>query len=237
EEIWLAWRHGATLVPAPRELVRAGGEFGSWLAERRITVVSTVPTLAATWDERELAAVRLLILGGEACPAELAGRLAAHREVWNTYGPTEATVVSTAARVHPGVPVTIDWPLDGWEVAVVDAAGESVGVGEAGELVIGGVGLGRYLDGALDAERYAGLPALGWERAYRSGDIVRWTLGGFQFVGRRDDQVKLGGRRLELGEVEAQLSAIAGVRAASAAVQLTAADNKVLVGYVVGEVD
>ena len=237
EEIWLAWGHGATLVPAPRELVRAGGEFGSWLAERRITVVSTVPTLAAMWDERELAAVRLLILGGEACPAELAGRLAAHREVWNTYGPTEATVVSTAARVHPGVPVTIGWPLDGWEVAVVDAAGEPVGVGEAGELVIGGVGLGRYLDGALDAERYAGLPALGWERAYRSGDMVRETLDGFEFVGRRDDQVKIGGRRLELGEVEAQLRAIAGVRAASAAVQVTAADNKVLVGYVVGEVD
>ena len=100
EEIWLAWRHGAALVPAPRSIVRAGSELGPWLAQRGVTVVSTVPTLAAMWDEASLAGVRLLILGGEACPEPLAWRLAAGREVWNTYGPTEATVVSTAARIH-----------------------------------------------------------------------------------------------------------------------------------------
>jgi non-ribosomal peptide synthetase component F len=235
EEMWLAWRHGAALVPAPRELVRAGAEFGPWIAEFGITVISTVPTLAAMWDETALAGVRLLIFGGEAPPTELAWRLAAHREVWNTYGPTEATVTTTAARLRPHGPVTIGWPLAGWEVAVVNDAGEPVAVGDAGELVIGGVGLGRYLDPELDAERYAGLPALGWARAYRSGDIVREAPDGFHFVGRRDDQVKIGGQRLELGEVEAQLNAVPGVRGASAAVQTTAAGNKILVGYVVGE--
>jgi non-ribosomal peptide synthetase-like protein len=236
EEMWLAWRHGAALVPAPRKLVRAGAEFGPWIAERGITVISTVPTLAAMWDETLLADVRLLIFGGEACPTELAWRLAAGREVWNTYGPTEATVTTTAARLYPEEPVTIGWPLAGWEVAVVDDAGEPVAAGEVGELVIGGVGLGRYLDPVFDAERYAGLPALGWARAYHSGDFVREALDGFHFAGRRDDQVKLGGRRVELSEVEACLSAVAGVRAASATVQTTAADNRILVGYVVGEV-
>jgi non-ribosomal peptide synthetase-like protein len=235
EEMWLAWRHGAALVPATRELVRAGAEFGPWIAERRISVISTVPTLAAMWDETALAGVRLLIFGGEAPPTELAWRLAAHREVWNTYGPTEATVTTTAARLRHHEPVTIGWPLAGWDVAVVNVAGEPVAVGDAGELVIGGVGLGRYLDPQLDVERYAGLPALGWARAYRSGDIVREALDGFHFVGRRDDQVKIGGRRLELGEVEAQLNAVPGVRGASAVVQTTAAGNKILVGYVVGE--
>jgi non-ribosomal peptide synthetase-like protein len=236
EEMWLAWRNGAALVPAPRELVRAGVDFGTWIAQRGITVISTVPTLAAMWDETALTSVRLLIFGGEACPAGLAWRLAADREVWNTYGPTEATVTTTAARLRPGEPVTIGWPLAGWEVAVVDDAGEPVSAGEAGELAIAGVGLGRYLDPKLDAELYAGLPALGWARAYRSGDIVREGLDGFHFIGRRDNQVKLGGRRLELGEVEAQLSAVPGVRGASAAVQTTAAGNNILVGYVVGEV-
>jgi non-ribosomal peptide synthetase component F len=77
EEMWLAWRHGAALVPAPRELVRAGAEFGPWIAEHGITVISTVPTLAAMWDETALAGVRLLIFGGEAPPTELAWRLAA----------------------------------------------------------------------------------------------------------------------------------------------------------------
>jgi non-ribosomal peptide synthetase-like protein len=237
EEMWLAWGNGATLVPAPRAVVRSGADLGRWLVRRGITVISTVPTLASMWDEHTLANVRLLILGGEACAQELGWRLASSgREVWNTYGPTEATVVTTAAPIRAGSPVMIGWPLAGWEVAVVDESGTPVTLGEPGEMVIGGVGLGRYLDPALDAERYAGLPALGWERAYRSGDIVRETIDGFQFVGRRDDQVKLAGRRLELGEVEAKLSAVAGVRSAAAVVQSTAAGNSVLVGYVVGEV-
>jgi non-ribosomal peptide synthetase-like protein len=184
-----------------------------------------------------LAGVRLLILGGEACPEALAWRLASDREVWNTYGPTEATVVSTAGRLQPGKPVTIGWPLRGWEIAIVDELGVPVALGDAGELTIGGVGLGHYLDAAADAERFAELPALGWARAYRTGDIVRETIDGLRFIGRRDDQVKLGGRRLELGEIDAQLSAVPGVRAASATVQKTTSGNPVLVGYVVGEVD
>jgi non-ribosomal peptide synthetase-like protein len=237
EEMWLAWGSGAALVPAPRRLVRAGADLGPWLAERGVSVISTVPTLAAMWEEEALAAVRLLILGGEACPAELGWRLARGREVWNTYGPTEATVVSTAARIRPEQPVTIGWPLAGWEVAVVDGHGQPVPFGEPGELAIGGVGLGRYLDPELDAERYARLPALGWERAYRSGDIVRETIEGLDFVGRRDQQVKLGGRRLELGEVEALMAGVPGVRAAAAAVQSTAGASKILVGYVIGDVD
>jgi non-ribosomal peptide synthetase-like protein len=237
EEMWLAWRHGATLVPASRTLVRTVTDLGPWLAERSVTVISTVPTLAAMWSEADIAGVRLLILGGEACPEALAWRLAAGREVWNTYGPTEATVVSTAARVGVGEPVTIGWPLRGWEVAIVDEDGEPVPLGEPGELAIAGVGLGRYLDPALDAERYVDLPALGSRRAYRTGDIAYETIEGLRFVGRRDDQVKLAGRRLELGEVDAQLSSFPGVKAAATAVQKTAGGNSLLVGYVVGEAD
>jgi non-ribosomal peptide synthetase-like protein len=161
--------------------------------------------------------------------------LAADREVWNTYGPAEATVVTTATPLHPGEPVTIGSPLRGWQVAVVDELGEPVPRGEPGELVIAGVGLARYLDPLLDAERYAELPAFGFRRAYRTGDIVRETIDGVQFIGRRDDQVKLGGRRLELGEIDAQLSALPGIRAASSALKKTAAGNSVLVGYVVGD--
>ena len=237
EEIWLAWANGAALVPAPRAIVRSGAELGPWLERNRVTVVSTVPTLAALWDGSSLAGVRLLILGGEACPEELAWRLAAGREVWNTYGPTEATVVSTATRLHPGRPVTIGSALRGWRVAVVDGNGLPVATGEAGELVIGGVGLGRYIDPALDADRYAPFPALGWERAYRTGDIVRETPGGLAFVGRCDDQVKIGGRRIELGEVDSQVRSLRGVRAACTVVRETDAGNRLLVSYVVGDLD
>ncbi|HEY4224188.1 MAG TPA: Pls/PosA family non-ribosomal peptide synthetase [Pseudolysinimonas sp.] len=232
EEMWLAWRCGACLVPAPRSLVRSGVDLGPWLTARGITVVSTVPTLAALWPAESLENVRLLIFGGEACPPELAARLAVEgREVWNTYGPTEATVVACAALLDGEPPVRIGLPLDGWDLAVVDAAGHPVGDGEVGELIIGGVGLARYLDLAKDAEKYAPFPTLGWDRAYRSGDLVRFDPAGLVFQGRADDQVKVGGRRIELGEIEAALHELPGVSAASVAVRETAAGNQVLVGY------
>ncbi|MBO0852184.1 MAG: amino acid adenylation domain-containing protein [Nocardia sp.] len=242
EEMWLAWRHGACLVPAPRALVRSGMDLGPWLVRRGISIVSTVPTLAAMWPPEALDAVRLLIFGGEAVPPELAERLAgsAEREVWNTYGPTEATVVACAAPLSGAGPVRIGLPLDGWDLAVVDAQGRPVPEGEQGELVIGGVGLARYLDPVKDAEKYAPMPTLGWDRAYRSGDLVRRDRAGLLFVGRADDQVKVGGRRIELGELDAALQNLPGVTAAAAAVRTTAAGTPVLIGYLScggGEVD
>ncbi|HTJ66938.1 MAG TPA: Pls/PosA family non-ribosomal peptide synthetase [Actinospica sp.] len=233
EEMWLAWRHGACLVPAPRSLVRSGVDLGPWLVEHGVTAVSTVPTLASLWPAEALDHVRLLIFGGEACPPELAERLAVDgREVWNTYGPTEATVVATAAPLTGEGPVRIGLPLDGWELAVINADGEPVTSGESGELVIAGVGMARYLDPEKDAAKYAPLPSVGWERAYRSGDLVRADPEGLVFLGRADEQIKLGGRRIELGEIDSALQALPGVAAAAAAVK-GPVGGQVLIGYVV----
>lgn len=85
--------------------------------------------------------------------------------------------------------------------------------GEEGELVIAGAGTARYLDPVKDADRFGPCPALGWTRAYRTGDMVRADADGLIFVGRADDQVKLGGRRVELGEIDAALSALPGYAA------------------------
>ncbi|WP_329298773.1 amino acid adenylation domain-containing protein [Streptomyces sp. NBC_00659] len=234
EEMWLAWRYGACLVPVPRSQVRSGADLGPWLAEQDISVVSTVPTLAALWEPETLNDVRLLIFGGEACPPELTQRLVTEgREVWNTYGPTEATVVACASLLTGDEPIRIGLPLNGWELAVVDEAGELVPMGGTGQLVIGGVGLARYLDAEKDAEKYAPLASLGWERAYRSGDLVTAEPEGLIFLGRADEQIKLGGRRIELGEVDAALQALPGVAGAAAAVRTARGGNQLLVGYVV----
>lgn len=236
EEMWLAWRHGACLVPAPRSLVKSGSDLGPWMVANSITVVSTVPTLVALWPPGVLDDVRLLIVGGEACPPEIGERLAAPgRELWNTYGPTEATVVACAAPLAAGTPVRIGLPLAGWDLAVVDAEGRHVRPGEPGELIIGGVGLARYLDPAKDAEKYAAMPSLGWDRAYRSGDLVTYDEEGLVFVGRADEQIKLGGRRVELGEIDSALLGLPGVAAAAAAIRTTEAGNRILVGYVATE--
>ena len=233
EEMWLAWAYGACLVPAPRSLVRSGMDLGPWLIANDITVVSTVPTLVSLWPAEAMDRVRLLIVGGEACPPELGARFATKdREVWNTYGPTEATVVACAAPITSEPPVRIGLPLDGWDLAVVDADGNRVGEGEEGELIIGGVGLARYLDPEKDAEKYAPMPTLGWERAYRSGDVVVNDPEGLLFRGRADDQVKVGGRRIELGEIDSALLQLSGVAGAAAAVRKTASGNSLIVGYI-----
>lgn len=236
EEMWLAWRHGAALIAAPREVVRSGPDLGAWIAQKRLTAISTVPTLAALWPDDSLAGIRLLIFGGEACPPELVARLATQdRELWNTYGPTEATVIASGAILRAGQEVRIGLPVPGWKLAVVDPEGRPVRWGEAGELVIGGVGLGRYLDPEKDAEKYAPLAALGWDRCYRTGDMVVAEPEGLVFAGRIDDQVKISGKRIELGEVDAHLTAMPGVRAGAAAVQLTDSGTAVLVGYLMPE--
>ena len=131
--------------------------------------------------------------------------------------------------------IRIGLPLDGWDLAVVGQDGEHVEHGQTGELIIGGVGLARYLDPAKDAEKYAPMPSLGWDRAYRSGDLVVYDEEGLLFGGRADDQVKLGGRRIELGEVDNALGDLPGVIGAAAAIRHSAAGTPLLVGYVVAD--
>ncbi len=169
--------------------------------------------MASLWPADCLRGIRLLVLGGEACPSALADRLVQQgREVWNTYGPTEATVVSCGARLSGGEPVRIGLPLDGWRLAVVDpASGQPVRWGEAGELVIGGAGVARYLDSEEDAVGFRPLEALSWERAFRSGDLVRADPEGLVFLGRADTQVKIRGYRIELSEIEAVLMQLPGI--------------------------
>ena len=199
--------------PAPRALVRTGVDLGPWLEAQRITVVSTVPTLAALWPPDALEDVRLLIFGGEACPPELAERLAVEgREVWNTYGPTEATVVACAARLTgdgPGADRPAAGRLGARRRRRRGRAGRDGRERRAGDRRGRARPLPRHRARTPRSSRRC--PSLGWERAYRSGDIVRADEAGLLFLGRADEQVKLGGRRIELGEVDAALLALPGV--------------------------
>jgi DNA-binding NarL/FixJ family response regulator len=104
--------------------------------------------------------------------------------------------------------------------------------GELGEL--GGADIGRYLDPTKDGEKFRPVPALGWTRAYHRGDLVSSDETGLVFVGHADDQIKVGGRRIELGEIDAALLSLSGVTAAAAAMRRTQAGGEILVGYLAG---
>jgi non-ribosomal peptide synthetase-like protein len=244
EEIWLALFSGATLIVGTAEMVRSGSDLSAILASSGVTVLSCVPTLLSMMPD-DVPSLRLLILGGEACPADLVKRWARPgRRIVNTYGPTETSVVATAAECVPELPVTIGRPLPNYFACVLDAALRPVPDGAGGELCIAGAGVARGYLGRpeLTAQRFIearivdARPASGLEmveRFYRTGDLVRRLPSGeFEFLGRIDSQVKIRGFRVELAEIDAALLECSGVQAAAAGV-FERDSVQTLVGYVV----
>lgn len=240
EELWLAWRAGATLVSASAEMVHAGPDLPRLLTEIRITVLSCVPTLLAMM-EGDLPTVRILIVGGEACSHDLVARWCVPgRRMFNTYGPTEATVIATWTECDPAKPVTIGEPLPGYSAFVMDPSARPLSVGETGELYLGGVGLARGYVGRddLTRERFIELSVATTdtspERLYKTGDLARWTNDGqLEFLGRADGQVKLRGFRVELSEIESELLRCPGVLAAAVAVREDEPGVQQLIAYLV----
>lgn len=225
EEIWIAWLVGATLWIAPPAVVGDAEALAAALNREYITVLHAVPTLMALLTD-PLPKIRLLNLGGEACPDALARRLVQPgRQVFNTYGPTETAVSATLAELRPGEPVTIGRPLPNYGLLILDADGRPLPAGETGELCIFGPGLALgYLNRPeLTADRFVPNPLAAnaaEARMYRTGDLARIDPGGqVHCLGRVDNQVKLRGFRIELDEITAALSAQPGVAAAAVVVR------------------
>jgi non-ribosomal peptide synthetase-like protein len=159
----------------------------------------------------------------------------------NTYGPTEATVVATAADCHPGQPVTIGTALPGYTAYVLDEKLRPVNPGASGELFIGGESIARgYLNRPeLTAERFIEnplhKPSSSLDRLYRTSDLVRLTENGnLQFLGRADSQIKIRGFRIELSEIVAVLMEHPAVQAAAVTV-IEFGNLKEIAAYVVVE--
>ena len=237
EEIWLAFHAGATLVIGTEEAVHSGPALSRFLVESGVTVLSCVPTLLSMLED-DVPCLRLLILGGEVCPVELVKRWwKPNRRIVNTYGPTETTVVATWADCHPDKPVTIGRPLPGYFAFVLTDRLELVSPGEAGELVLGGLGLARGYLGQKEltsqkfiSRSFDGRPA---QRIYRTGDRARWTeTGELEFLGRMDTQVKIRGFRVELSEIESVLLEFPEVKAAAVVLRESDSGISQLIGYI-----
>ena len=220
EEIWIPYLVGATLFVATPQIIGETEALPDILEEVGVTVLDTVPTLLTVLP-RDVKTIKKILLGGEACPPSIAESWTRiGRTIYNTYGPTETTVVATVAKVRPKEPVTIGRPIPNYTCYVVNEKLELLPPGLEGELLIGGPGVaGGYLQrDELTTEKFIANPfrSDGSDPIlYRSGDaVVLDENGNLSFRGRIDDQIKIRGFRVELGEIEAVLSTQRHVRQA-----------------------
>ncbi len=241
EEIFPTLARGATLVLRPNDLLTDMEHMLAWLARADITVLS-LPT--AVWHSlvvslgqpgnRLPTTLRVMIIGGErALPQrvrEWRERVGHGVRLFNTYGPTEATIVATVSdltianpEAELGREVSIGQPVANARVYVLDPLRRPVPLGVTGELYIGGVGVARGYQSQwkLTAERFMHDPFGPSDgRMYKTGDLVRFRGDGeLEFRGRVDDQVKIRGYRIELGEIEAHLNQYPKIRESAVVVR------------------
>ncbi|MFF2408064.1 amino acid adenylation domain-containing protein [Streptomyces sp. NPDC058092] len=239
-ELCTALLSGATLVLPPPGTVLAGDPLARWIEQSKVSHVQLTPAVLGTLPDDALAGVGTLVVGGEACPGELAERWSAGRRMINTYGPTEAADTVTLADCGPaaGAAVApIGRPVPRVGAYVLDATLQPVAEGAAGELYVTGAGLARGYLGrpARTAERFLACPfGEPGERMYRTGDLVRRRADGqLEFLGRADQQVKIRGVRVELAEIEAAVTALPAVARAAVVVREDRPGDARLVAYAV----
>lgn len=256
---------GAKLVMAPPEAHRDPQQLQRLFCDYRITTTHFVPSMLAAFlhamegqmeGRIEGTCLRRVFCSGEALPTELARHWERRTGVplFNLYGPTEAAVdvswfpafgPSLAALQGAGVP--IGYPVWNTGLRILDGQLQPLPPGVGGDLYLTGVQLAQgYLQRpALTAGRFVADPFAQGQRMYRSGDLARWLAdGAVEYLGRSDDQLKIRGQRIELGEIDAALQALPGVaQAASHALTLqqagtsrrSAMDARQLVGYLVAQ--
>ncbi|KQU47266.1 non-ribosomal peptide synthetase [Rhodococcus sp. Leaf278] len=218
-ETLMAVGAGASVVIVPAE-VHGGRELEALIEQHQVTHACLTPTVLQVTDADAVPSLRVVVMAGEAANSLLLQRWSRHRSVFNAYGPTEGTVMSTCTtdqreRGQSVAPVTIGGPTRGFDTVVLDARLRPVGNNVVGELYLGGAGLAEGYVGqsGTTASSFVANP-FGSGRLYRTGDLVRWVVRGnvvqgsnreLEYLGRVDSQVKVRGHRVELSEVEAAL--------------------------------
>jgi amino acid adenylation domain-containing protein len=244
-EAYGALLHGRRLVVVPESVAGSPEDLRALLISERVTVFNQTPSATGMLSPDGLDSVALLV-GGEACPDELVDRWAPGRVMINQYGPTETTMwVAWSAPLTAGSgPPPVGSPVAPAAFFVLDEWLRPVPTGVVGELYVAGagVGVGYWRRSALTASRFVACPFVGPEapgqRMYRTGDLVWWDADGqLHYVGRADEQVKIRGHRIEIGELRTALASVDGVEQAAVIAREDRPGDKRLVGYITGSAD
>ncbi|HLK33364.1 MAG TPA: amino acid adenylation domain-containing protein [Terriglobales bacterium] len=242
-ELFLPLITGATLIIADGETTRDGARLAARISQSRTTVMQATPVtwrllLQSGWKGNP--ALRIWC-GGEALSRDLAEQLLPRcHSLWNLYGPTETTIWSAVCRVESGIgPVLIGEPVANTEFHVLDQRGELVPLGVPGELHIGGLGLARgyHNQPELTREKFVH-SSIGSGRLYKTGDLVqRRSDGRLEFLGRIDNQLKVRGFRIEVGEIEAVLATHSAIKSAVVAARPDNSGELQLIAYPIASTD
>ncbi|MGB7326878.1 MAG: MupA/Atu3671 family FMN-dependent luciferase-like monooxygenase, partial [Rubripirellula sp.] len=212
-----------------------------------VTHFQCTPSMAQMLIEDDASATAIrsipnVLLGGEALPAQLATRLTSDSSVAliNVYGPTETTVWSTSTKVVSGevTSVSIGRPIANTFIYLLDDHGNHVPEGEVGNLWIGGDGVvpGYWNRKELTREKFQADPFVNDPdaRIYHTGDMAKWTAkGDLEFLGRSDHQVKIRGHRIELGDIENAIDAVASIRQSVVIPKQSSASEQTLAAFLV----
>jgi amino acid adenylation domain-containing protein len=240
-EVLATLGNGGCLCLARDEERIPGEPLARFADQHAITHALLTPSVLALMEPGALSSCSTLLVGGEACPPELARRWSRARRLLNAYGPTECTVITTLAIITPDVSrIGLGEPIANTRLCVLGDEQDPVSVGATGELCIAGAGVtAGYLNRAeLDATRFvhdAAYPAGEPQgRLYRTGDRVRLRADGtLEYLGRLDRQIKLRGLRVELAEIEAALAALPAICACAVVAVQHAVGELRLVAHVV----
>ncbi|RIK32674.1 MAG: non-ribosomal peptide synthetase [Anaerolineae bacterium] len=243
-EIFLPLTTGAMVELVSRETATDGTKLLAALEKSGATIMQATPVtwrmlIEAGWQGSDDLKI---LCGGEALAIGLAHQILDHcRELWNMYGPTETTIWSTMRQIQrEDREISIGNPIANTQCYILDDRLQPVPVGVIGELYIGGDGLARgYLHRPkLTAEKFLPNPFLRTPsaRLYKTGDLVRRATDGLiHFVGRADNQIKIRGFRVELGEIETVLAQHVAIQTAVVVVREDIPDDRRLVAYLISK--
>ncbi|KEK23219.1 non-ribosomal peptide synthetase [Bacillus gaemokensis] len=239
-EIFSALSSGATLYLTPFE-VRAGGiDLVNFLSEEKITAMTLTPTVLSSIPVDLLPSSIVTVgSGGEPCTLDLNQWKTANRRIINFYGPTETSIQVLANEFESDdKPSCIGRPIDNTQVYILDNEQQVVPVGVCGELYISGIGLARgYLNNIQQTkEKFVNNPFKLGEYMYRTGDFAKWLPNGkVEIIGRKDDQIKIKGIRIETGEIEAVFNQYPDIQETVVMARSNTMNNQFLCAYYISD--